>query len=709
LTPQRAAHLLGVVVVLLLLLLLLAGRAEGASVPAGAEPVLRIGLGKPRARVEITGAGPFLALDPSAPDTPLWQGPGGEPVFVAASGPGAEAASTRAGDPLYRIMVASSRAEASVRALAGWLGERLPGRDVRTIFQSERGAWRAYAGAFRSREEAAALVPVLLGFGLQNLWITERTFEERPPANPSGKVHVSFPGGGASASRIVFEAGGPDGTLSVDGREYRGGLEVAPGPGGLVTVVNVVPLEAYLRGVVPREMGPDQFPRLEALKAQAVAARTYALANRGQFDHLGYDLCDGPRCQAYGGVDFEHPLSDRAVRQTAGEVLLHDGRLIRAYFTASCGGHTENLSEVFVEEEEAYLVGVPCPGEKAEGFALRADRPVDIFPDRGAGYFNYDVARLVVRGVAGREVLDRRNGWGRPSAGELAAWAGRIPPAGPEVLEMLEAPRNPDGCLRDPAGPCSWSRMELLARLARALDEHGSLPQRRGKVAGFRRGRIRALTEGGKISLEVAGDAILFEERDGRIVPAAALAVEKGDGLRWPGSGAGPVRLLVVERRGAGAGEGLFPEKGRWEQRRRWEELEERLRSRTGAGGVQALVPLRLTPSGRVTEVLVRTAAGDLVLRGIRVRWGLGVRENLVRWEPAPIGAGGPPSEVLFTGHGWGHGVGLCQVGSFGMARRGAGYRTILRHYYHGVRIERAWPPSPRPDRVSIAETGPLP
>ena len=81
------------------------------------------------------------------------------------------------------------------------------------------------------------------------------------------------------------------------------------------------PLEDYLRGVVPVEMGPELYDSLDSLKAQAVAARTYTVRGLGGFLAEGFDLCASPRCQVYGGMDAEHPLSDRAVAETAGEIV----------------------------------------------------------------------------------------------------------------------------------------------------------------------------------------------------------------------------------------------------------------------------------------------------------------------------------------------------------------------------------------------------
>ena len=123
--------------------------------------------------------------------------------------------------------------------------------------------------------------------------------------------------------------------------------------------VDVMELEEYLRGVVPAEV-PALWPA-EALKAQAVAARTYALyAIEHGGRHPNADLCTTTHCQAYD-PDKIHPATDAAVAETAGLVAHYRGETINALFCASCGGHTLNNEDVFSGEAVPYLRGVPCP------------------------------------------------------------------------------------------------------------------------------------------------------------------------------------------------------------------------------------------------------------------------------------------------------------------------------------------------------------
>lgn len=137
-------------------------------------------------------------------------------------------------------------------------------------------------------------------------------------------------------------------------RLYRGSLELDPCAGKL-TVVNVVDVESYLLGVVPSEMC-HTYP-LEALKAQAVAARTYALKNVGRFAAQGFDLTDTASSQVYGGYCCEKPRSTRAVLDTLGVVLTSDSELIDAVYSSTCGGFTESATEAW-GRPVSYLRGV---------------------------------------------------------------------------------------------------------------------------------------------------------------------------------------------------------------------------------------------------------------------------------------------------------------------------------------------------------------
>lgn len=145
---------------------------------------------------------------------------------------------------------------------------------------------------------------------------------------------------------IVKAKNDNDHFLEVNHKEYRGNMDIhiSYGKTGL-TVVNVLPTEQYLYGVIGKEISPEW--QLEAVKAQTVAARTYAVYNLGKHKIDDYDVCATIDCQVYGGRDNETPRVIKAVTDTAGEVLMYQGKVIPAYFHSSSGGYTENSENVW--------------------------------------------------------------------------------------------------------------------------------------------------------------------------------------------------------------------------------------------------------------------------------------------------------------------------------------------------------------------------
>lgn len=139
-----------------------------------------------------------------------------------------------------------------------------------------------------------------------------------------------------NSDNIVIKPLSP-GFVSAKGKWYRG-IIMIQNKNGKLTVINNVPLEDYIKGVVPSEM-PSSWAT-EAHKAQAIAARSYALANLGKRAKYGYDLKDTPEDQAYGGASKETPDTNYAVDETKGIVLTYNMKVINAYYSASAGGQT---------------------------------------------------------------------------------------------------------------------------------------------------------------------------------------------------------------------------------------------------------------------------------------------------------------------------------------------------------------------------------
>jgi stage II sporulation protein D len=168
----------------------------------------------------------------------------------------------------------------------------------------------------------------------------------------------------ASCGGLLSAAGAPNVNVSGKGT-YHGSLEVRPSSSGL-NAVNAVDLENYVRGVVPGE-SPASWP-IEALKAQAVAARSYAIADA--LHGNGYDQFDDTRSQVYGGVGAETAKTNQAVDATAGQVVMYAGKIAQTFFFSTSGGHTENnefSSLGFGQPAIPYLRGVDDPYEADAG------------------------------------------------------------------------------------------------------------------------------------------------------------------------------------------------------------------------------------------------------------------------------------------------------------------------------------------------------
>jgi stage II sporulation protein D (peptidoglycan lytic transglycosylase) len=144
----------------------------------------------------------------------------------------------------------------------------------------------------------------------------------------------------------------------VNGRRYRGRVNVVRGRAGLI-LISRLPLESYLAGVLGQEMGARAPEEREALLAQAVVARTFAVRNRGRWEADGFDATADTRDQVYLGVDAETAQVWDAVRATAGQVVRYQGRLIDAFYHSTCGGRTAAVEEVFRSaQRQPYLRSV---------------------------------------------------------------------------------------------------------------------------------------------------------------------------------------------------------------------------------------------------------------------------------------------------------------------------------------------------------------
>jgi stage II sporulation protein D len=469
-------------------------------------------------------------------------------------------------------------------------------------------------------------------------------------------------------------------------RTYRGSLEIRRVNGGF-GVVNVLNLEAYLRGVVPAELGPKAFPALEALKAQAVAARTYAAAHLGDHAAEGWDLCDTMSCQVYEGTGVEHPLSDRAVAETAGQVLAFRGKPAQTFYHSTCGGHTEDAVWQFPQADAPYLKGVPC--------RLESERRMG--PDEPPGPWLGSEGRLAVvaerlaaaLGVAPTaQALATRLGGAAagPGLDGLVA-AFRLDEAGVLVarpgkglgevglLELLRVFRLP---LAPP--PAEARERWELAAVVRLAQLGGGVHQVAGRLGPGGDG-LTVLREDGQTVLTLGEVPRVLERRGERWRQAQVTAQPGSQVSVWCAGETCPV--VEVEPRPTA------DDASSWSWWRRELSLDE-IGRRLQVAGVRGIRVDQRGVSGRVVRVTVQHGAGETSMAGLPFRYALELPDSLFVEQPALVdGRAG----LRFLGRGWGHGVGMCQNGAYGLAIGGAPFSEILAHYYPGT-VLGALPPA---------------
>jgi stage II sporulation protein D len=262
-----------------------------------------------------------------------------------------------------------------------------------------------------------------------------------------------------------------DGVVRVNGKGYRGWIEIRKKKNGLLLVVNELDVEDYLKGVVAAEVPPDW--RYEALKAQAIASRTYALYQKRSAGNRPYHILATVDSQVYSGNRGEHPQTVRAVRETRGVVITYRGEIIPAFYHSSCGGHTENAAELW-GIDEPYLKGVDCDCQEISKFGLWEKRvPLSqvVSTLRKQGYRLSDVTALALGSItpAGRVkdvVIRQKGGTLTIPAEELRTALGntQIPSVFFE-LELADGEAVFSGRGRGHGvGLCQWGAQEMALR-----------------------------------------------------------------------------------------------------------------------------------------------------------------------------------------------------------------------------------------------------
>lgn len=679
----------------------------------------------------------------------------------------------------YRVMVAgvASRDEANDSAKEI---EKLTSEDAQAAFDTTTKTWGIAVGEPRSRDEAEELRARLEAEGMDASIAAPPGNSPAPTPSTSARLNQnstqinnsirlasrpSLPAREVVASSIargrLFSSSAPvvfasddeqNAPVRYNDRPYRGRIEVFTNLRGNLTVVNELPLEDYVRGVVANELSPGGYPAIEALKAQAVAARTYALKNRGQFMSQGFDLLPTTRSQVYRGLVSENPLSSRAVEETRGLIATYNGEPINALYTSTCGGRTEDAENIF-NEAVPYLRARECAAEGAAAlvpFTIKSSRD----PAELRDAFNVPVARdVALLAVQNFNSLPTRvsDSWlgAEASVPEVRNWlantarvAHQIAPAVTDDVnrsapfataliasvfgegrattllnnadvEYLLAVKDAGAVPEKNRADLAWviregylsiypdvtvrpdqplSRARVLHAIARILESRNLLQLQKANARATAGGQLVVRSAKGKDTpIRVGADAFLFRQLGEYQYGVRTVAIVGGEPVTFHLAANGVVDYLEVKPAPNGAAADRFSPFSNWTKELSVGQVQGRLARY--AHGIGQLTELRVAsrgPSGRVTDLELLGTNGSNHVRGGRIRSALGLREQLFVID-RDYDETGRVLAFVFSGRGWGHGVGMCQVGAYGLAKQGWTFEQILKAYYTGIEVTKMY------------------
>ena len=465
--------------------------------------------------------------------------------------------------------------------------------------------------------------------------------------------------------------------LEIEARAYRGALEIFGNSRRTLTVVNELPLEEYLKGVVPNELSPAAFGQLEALKAQAVAARTYIQRNLRQYSKEGYDICATDACQVYFGVLTEDPLATQAIVETRGMVATHEGRPINALYSSTCGGRTEDAEHIFTEKLP-YLVSVSCEyGHPRMEFTTT--RAVPSWKDgvlAVAGVTNYTHAAKFV-GVEPR---------GEPSnaaEGTLGEFIRQT--FYPTVLATSDL-----GFVREQGILTAGETLPRKEVLFRLIDKKSAFEWQQGVLESYdpESRTMRLMVAGQAREFTLAPDALIYQ-RVGESREPLRRGVWIGGELVDFRAEAGVIPMAVYRVNFANRAADRYSRVALWQVRKTKAELDTAFRSLAVGEFTDMRVVLR-GASERLLNTEIIGTTGRATVPALRLRTLLSLRDSLFSYD-IERNASGAVVGATFFGRGWGHGVGMCQVGAYGMALAGATYDQILKKYYTGIQLQKLY------------------
>ena len=755
----------------------------------GQEPVIRVGLAMNAGSVSITTTDSSLvAISPDEPQ-----------IFLETNRVSISARAYRPPEiEIYHFEIPNIESQTEAAGLAKDVREAL-GENTYASIDSKTNSWRVVVSrTFETIEEADNFKADLNDKGFQSEMVTEKVTQFSDEAvklsnqlakNPKSEVRSIIPtrpnndpnkvksivssnpvipdAAGANLREVIVSGASANAKFTslksvafgsinerstpvrYNGKAYRGRIEVFVNSRGSLTVVNAVSLEDYLLGVVPNELS---LPNIEAQKAQAIAARTYAIANINGFIKQGFDLLPTIRSQVYNGYSSESKMGTQAVLETRGIVATYKGKPINAYYTSTCGGRTENSENVF-DFDEPYLRGVECSLEGHKQFEPFLIKTVRI-PAKMRDEKNLELVRLMsLLAVNGFQLSTQQLTddffEDEPTQSELSNWLNQLavkfgktfPNVNKDSAKPLElahilstmiygenyadtllseadinyqisfddaaeVPANrradvaillrdgyfaiyPDLTLKPNK---SFSRAKMLRLIEQIYTKKKWMPNlQSGTTQPTTDGKL--IVKNGKSSrqLNVRPDVFLFREFGNSLYQVKETALIGGENISFQTDSAGSVVYLEIEPTTATATAEYNSPFTLWNVTLSPSAVQSRL-SRY-VRGIGSLIDVRIAKQGfsrRATDLEIVGTNGTFHLTGGKIRSALRLNEQLFALNKR-YDSNGRVQSYNFTGRGWGHGVGMCQYGAYGLAKMGVKYDAILKHYYTGIDLTKAY------------------
>jgi stage II sporulation protein D len=425
----------------------------------------------------------------------------------------------------------------------GALGAARAGLDAPRILR------HYYTGTALGRLTSSPTVRVLLDDGRASYTVSGVVRVGTRAIDPGRAYRVTAGGAGlvlrdAASGRARFTSVAPmvlearAGGLQATGGTYRGRLEIRPAAGGLMAV-NAIGLEEYVAGVIAAEM-PASWPA-EALRAQAIAARTYAITSNAGGTGGAFTQYEDTRSQVYRGVGAETPSTSAAVRATAGQVVTYEGRPVTTFFFSTSGGRTENVENSFLgATPKPWLKSVRDPWDRVSPH--HRWKPLRMSLARASTLLGGSVKgtlreiRVVQRGVSPRVVRATVIGSG-----------GRTTVTGPQLRKAFG--------LRD-----TWMRLRVFTTNAGRGTPAPPVPPASPDLPGALPSPAKppvAADPGGSGGAQASGAPLVISGRVAPAAPGSWATVQRRQGARW-------VRSIDVRLGAGGAYREALPGPGRY-------------------------------------------------------------------------------------------------------------------------------------------------